>query len=92
MAVLDPKLAVLDETDSGLDIDSLQIVAEAVNRLRRKDNAFLIITHYQRLLNHIAPDVVHILHDGRIIKSGDKSLALFLEERGYQGVIKEAAL
>src|SRR5262249_2934724 len=83
MALLEPKLAILDETDSGLDIDALRIVAQGVNRLKRKDNAQLVITHYQRLLNYVVPDKVHVLHDGRIIRSGDKSLALELDERGY---------
>ena len=87
MALLEPKLAILDETDSGLDIDALRIVAEGVNRLKRADNAQLIITHYQRLLNYIIPDQVHVLHDGRIIKTGDKSLALELEQRGYDWII-----
>jgi Fe-S cluster assembly ATP-binding protein len=86
MALLEPKLAILDETDSGLDIDALRVVAEGVNRLRRKDNAQLIITHYQRLLDYIVPDQVHVLHDGRIIRSGDKTLALELEQRGYDWV------
>ena len=86
MAVLEPKLAILDETDSGLDIDALRIVAEGVNRLKRSDNAQLIITHYQRLLNYIVPDQVHVLWDGRIIRSGDKSLALELEQRGYDWI------
>ncbi len=86
MALLEPKLAILDETDSGLDIDALRIVAEGVNRLKRKDNAQLVITHYQRLLNYIVPDQVHVLHDGRIIKTGDKSLALELEQRGYDWI------
>jgi Fe-S cluster assembly ATP-binding protein len=84
MAVLEPKLAVLDETDSGLDIDALRIVANGVNALRRPDNAFLVVTHYQRLLNHIVPDFVHVLADGQIIKSGDKHLALELEAKGYE--------
>lgn len=83
MAVLEPKLAVLDETDSGLDIDALKAVSDGVNALRSADRGFLVITHYQRLLNHIVPDFVHILMDGRIVKSGDKSLALELEEKGY---------
>ena len=83
MAVLDPKLAVLDETDSGLDIDALRIVAEGVNKLKRADNASIVITHYQRLLNYIVPDFVHVLSDGQIIKSGGKELALELEEKGY---------
>lgn len=83
MALLEPKLAVLDETDSGLDIDALKIVADAVNQLRSTDRSFIIVTHYQRLLNYIVPDYVHVLHEGRIVKSGDKSLALELEEKGY---------
>ena len=91
MAMLNPKLAVLDETDSGLDIDALRTVADGVNRLKRPDNAQLVITHYQRLLDYIVPDFVHVLHDGRIIKSGDKSLALELEEKGYDWLGKEAA-
>ncbi|MBI4211368.1 MAG: Fe-S cluster assembly ATPase SufC [Deltaproteobacteria bacterium] len=84
MAVLNPKLALLDETDSGLDIDALRIVANGVNKLRRDNNAIILITHYQRLLNYIVPDIVHIMHDGRIVKSGPKELALELEERGYE--------
>jgi Fe-S cluster assembly ATP-binding protein len=88
MAVLEPKLAVLDETDSGLDIDALRIVAEGVNKLKRTDNATLLITHYQRLLNYIVPDFVHVLWDGRIVKSGGKELALELEEKGYDWLIK----
>lgn len=83
MAVLDPKLAILDETDSGLDIDALRIVADGVNKHRRKDNAVIVVTHYQRLLNYIVPDFVHVLVDGRIVKSGTKNLALELEEKGY---------
>ncbi|MFN2400551.1 MAG: Fe-S cluster assembly ATPase SufC [Gemmatimonadaceae bacterium] len=83
MAVLDPRLAILDETDSGLDIDALRTVALGVNKLRRPDNATIIVTHYQRLLNHIVPDYVHVLSAGRIVKSGGKELALELEERGY---------
>lgn len=83
MAVLSPRLAILDETDSGLDIDSLKVVALGVNKLRSKDNAILLITHYQRLLDYIVPDFVHVLHDGRIVQSGDKSLALKLEKQGY---------
>lgn len=86
MALLEPKLAILDETDSGLDIDALRIVAEGVNRLKRPDNAQLVITHYQRLLNYIVPDYVHVLSNGRIIRSGDKTLALELEERGYDWI------
>ena len=87
MAVLDPKLAVLDETDSGLDIDALRIVAEGVNKLKRPDNAAIVITHYQRLLNYIVPDFVHVLFDGRLIKSGGKELALELEDKGYDWLI-----
>ncbi len=84
MAVLEPRLAMLDETDSGLDIDALRIVANGVNALKRPDNAYLVVTHYQRLLNHIIPDVVHVLADGQIVKSGGKELALELEARGYE--------
>ena len=91
MAVLEPKLAVLDETDSGLDIDALKIVADAVNKLRRPDNATLVITHYQRLLDYIIPDHVHVLANGRIVKSGGKELALELEEKGYDWLRPEAA-
>jgi Fe-S cluster assembly ATP-binding protein len=91
MALLDPKFAVLDETDSGLDIDALKIVAGGVNHLKRADNAQLIITHYQRLLDYIVPDRVHVLIDGRIVKSGPKELALELEERGYDWIIEEQA-
>ena len=83
MAVLEPRLAILDETDSGLDIDALRIVADGVNRLRRPDNATIVVTHYQRLLNYIVPDYVHVLAAGRIVRSGDKGLALELEARGY---------
>lgn len=86
LAMLDPKLAILDETDSGLDIDALRIVASGVNKLRSENNAFVIITHYQRLLEYIVPDFVHILFDGRIIKSGTKELALELEEKGYDWI------
>src|SRR5215831_17185137 len=88
MAVLEPKLAILDETDSGLDIDALKIVATGVNRLKRPDTAQLVITHYQRLLEYIIPDFVHVLFDGRIVRSGDKQLALDLEEKGYDWIIK----
>lgn len=91
MAVLEPKLGLLDETDSGLDIDALKAVADGVNRLRAPDRSFMVVTHYQRLLDYIVPDQVHVLYKGRIIKSGDKSLALELEERGYDWVIAEAA-
>lgn len=83
MAVLDPKLAILDETDSGLDIDALRIVANGVNTLRSKDNAIILVTHYQRLLNYIVPDFVHVLYNGKIVKSGGKDLAFQLEEKGY---------
>src|SRR5947207_10672065 len=86
MAVLDPKLAILDETDSGLDIDALKIVANGVTALRRNDRAMLVITHYQRLLNYIVPDCVHVLFEGRIVKSGGKALALELEEKGYDWI------
>ena len=86
MAVLDPKLAILDETDSGLDIDALRDVADGVNKLRRPDNAALVITHYQRLLNYVVPDFVHVLLNGCIVKSGGKELALQLEESGYAGL------
>jgi Fe-S cluster assembly ATP-binding protein len=89
LAVLDPTLAILDETDSGLDIDALRTVADGVNKLRRADNAFLVVTHYQRLLNYIVPDRVHVLVDGRIARSGGKELALELEERGYDWVTAE---
>ena len=89
MAMLDPKLAILDETDSGLDIDALRIVATGVTKLHRADNATVVITHYQRLLDYIVPDVVHVLYKGRIIHSGDKSLALRLEKEGYDWLINE---
>ena len=89
MAMLDPKLAILDETDSGLDIDALRIVATGVTKLHRADNATVVITHYQRLLDYIVPDVVHVLYKGRIIHSGDKSLALKLEKEGYDWLINE---
>ena len=92
MAVLEPKLAILDETDSGLDIDALKIVAAGVNKLKRADNAQLVITHYQRLLNYVVPDVVHVLCDGRIVKSGGKELALELEEKGYDWIAKGEAV
>jgi Fe-S cluster assembly ATP-binding protein len=91
MAVLEPKLALLDETDSGLDIDALKTVAEAVNRLRRPDSATLVVTHYQRLLNYIVPDHVHVLVDGRIVRSGGRELALELEAKGYDWIRPEAA-
>ena len=89
MAMLNPELGILDETDSGLDIDALRIVANGVNELKTKDNAFVIVTHYQRLLDYIVPDFVHVLYDGRIVKTGDKSLALELEEKGYDWITNE---
>jgi len=89
MAMLEPKLAILDETDSGLDIDAIRIVANGVNKLRNKDNAVLLVTHYQRLLDYIVPDFVHVLYNGRIVKSGTKELALELEERGYDFIKNE---
>lgn len=91
MALLEPRLGILDETDSGLDIDALKTVAEGVNRLRSPERSFLVVTHYQRLLDYIVPDRVHVLYQGRIIKSGDKNLARELEDRGYDWVIEEAA-
>lgn len=91
MAMLEPKLAILDETDSGLDIDSLRIVAEGVNAMRGPDRSALVITHYQRLLDYIIPDVVHVLADGRIVKSGDKTLAQDLEKHGYENIVNDAA-
>jgi Fe-S cluster assembly ATP-binding protein len=91
MAVLEPTLAILDETDSGLDIDALRIVAQGVNGLRSKNNAIILVTHYQRLLNYIVPDFVHVLVDGRIVKSGTRDLALKLEEKGYDWIIEEVA-
>jgi Fe-S cluster assembly ATP-binding protein len=91
MAVLEPKLAILDETDSGLDIDALKIVAGGVNRLRRPDNAMILVTHYQRILEHIAPDQVHVLFDGRIVKSGGQELARELERKGYDWIREEVA-
>jgi Fe-S cluster assembly ATP-binding protein len=89
MAMLDPTLAILDETDSGLDIDALRIVANGVNKLRTKENAFIVITHYQRLLDYIVPDFVHVMYDGRIVKSGGKELAFELEEKGYDWIKQE---
>jgi Fe-S cluster assembly ATP-binding protein len=91
MAMLDPKLCILDETDSGLDIDALRIVANGVNKLRSADNAFLVITHYQRLLDYIVPDFVHIMYDGKIVKTGDKNLALEMEAKGYDWIKEELA-
>ena len=90
MALLDPKLAILDETDSGLDIDALRVVSKGINRLAGKDNAIVLVTHYQRLLNHVVPDYVHVMNDGRIVKTGGKELALELEERGYDWIESEA--
>ena len=90
MAMMEPKLSILDETDSGLDIDALKIVANGVNKLRSKNNAIIVITHYQRLLEYIVPDFVHVLFDGKIVKSGTKDLALELEDKGYDW-IKEMA-
>ncbi len=92
MAMLEPKVAILDETDSGLDIDALRIVANGVNKLKSKDNAVIVITHYQRLLDYIVPDFVHVLHNGKIVKSGGKELALELEEKGYDWIKQEAAV
>ena len=92
MAMLNPKLSILDETDSGLDIDALKIVANGVTTLKNNENATVVITHYQRLLDYIVPDYVHILHDGRIVKSGDKNLALEMEEKGYEWITKEKSL
>jgi Fe-S cluster assembly ATP-binding protein len=89
MAMLEPSLAILDETDSGLDIDALKIVANGVNKLRRPDNAFVVITHYQRLLEYIVPDIVHVLFDGRIVRTGGKELAIELEEKGYEWIRAE---
>lgn len=92
MAMLEPKLAILDETDSGLDIDALRIVANGVNKLKSKDNAVIVITHYQRLLDYIVPDFVHVLHEGKIVKSGTKELAHELEEKGYDWIKQESAV
>ena len=92
LAVLDPKLAILDETDSGLDIDALKTVAHTVDKLRRPDNATVLVTHYYRILTHIQPDVVHVLSNGRIVKSGGKELALELEEKGYDWLREAAAV
>ena len=89
MAVLSPRIAILDETDSGLDVDSLRVVSDGVNKLRSPTNAVVLITHYQRILSYIVPDFVHVLHNGRIIKTGDKSLALEIEERGYDWIIND---
>ena len=90
MSVLEPKLAIMDETDSGLDIDALKIVASGVNAMRSPDRAILVVTHYQRLLNYIIPDFVHVLYNGRIVKSGDRELALELERKGYTGLEQTA--
>ena len=92
MAMMEPRLAILDETDSGLDIDALRIVANGVNKLRTKDNAIIVVTHYQRLLDHIIPDFVHVLYNGRIVKSGTKELALELEEKGYDWIREESVI
>lgn len=92
MAMLQPALAILDETDSGLDIDALRIVANGVNKLKSKENATIVVTHYQRLLDYIVPDFVHVLYNGRIVKSGDKKLALILEEKGYDWIKEEVAI
>jgi Fe-S cluster assembly ATP-binding protein len=92
MAMLEPKLAILDETDSGLDIDALRIVANGVNKLKSKDNAVIVITHYQRLLDYIVPDFVHVLHNGEIVKSGGKELAMELEQKGYDWLKPETAV
>ena len=92
MAMLEPQLAILDETDSGLDIDALRIVANGVNKLKSKNNAVIVITHYQRLLEYIVPDFVHVLHEGKIVKSGDKELAHELEDKGYDWIKQEAAV
>jgi Fe-S cluster assembly ATP-binding protein len=89
MAMLEPKLSFLDETDSGLDIDALRIVANGVNKLKTSENATVVITHYQRLLDYIVPDFVHIMYNGRIVKTGDKELALLLEEKGYDWIKEE---
>lgn len=91
MAMLEPRMCILDETDSGLDVDAMRLVAEGVNALRSQDRAFLVITHYQRLLDHIRPDVVHIMHDGRIVKSGGPDLALEVENNGYADILAEVA-
>ena len=91
MAVLEPRLAVLDETDSGLDIDALRVVTSGINSLRSDDNATIVVTHYQRLLNYVVPDFVHVLMDGRIVRSGDQQLALDLEEQGYDHIVAQAA-
>ena len=92
LAMLEPQLAILDETDSGLDIDALRVVADGVNKLKSKDNAIIVITHYQRLLEYIVPDFVHVLHDGKIVKSGGKELALELEAKGYDWLKQEATV
>jgi Fe-S cluster assembly ATP-binding protein len=92
MAMLEPKLSILDETDSGLDIDALRIVANGVNKLRNKNNATIVVTHYQRLLDYIVPDYVHVLYKGKIVKSGGKELALELEAKGYDWIKNEVAI
>ena len=91
MSMLEPKFCILDETDSGLDIDALRIVSEGVNRLRSDDRGILVITHYQRLLDYIVPDVVHVMWDGKIVRSGDKELAIELESKGYDWIKEEIA-
>ena len=91
MAVLEPQLAILDETGSGVDIDALKVVADGVNALRNEERSFIVITHYQRLLDYVVPDYVHVLYDGQVVKSGDKSLALELEEQGYSGLGEETS-
>jgi Fe-S cluster assembly ATP-binding protein len=88
--MLEPKLAIMDETDSGLDIDALRLVSNGVNQLRSKDNAFIVITHYQRLLDYIVPDFVHVMYNGRLVKAGGKELALELEEKGYDWIKEDA--
>ena len=92
MAMLEPSLSILDETDSGLDIDALRVVSNGVNQLKSKENGTLVITHYQRLLDYIIPDYVHVLSDGKIVKTGDKSLALELEEKGYDWINEKSSL
>lgn len=91
MAMLEPKLCILDETDSGLDVDAMKLVSDGVNKLRAPDRGFLVITHYQRLLDHITPDVVHIMYDGRIVKTGGPELALEVEKNGYADIMAESA-
>ena len=90
MLLIEPKLIILDETDSGLDIDALKIISKGIKNFRSKNNAFLLITHYYRILEYLDPDYIHVLLDGKIVKTGDKSLALLLEKKGYQGIIEAA--